>query len=95
RMEKALNIWFDPKKEPFDVTLLLDHNAIVYFERKPIKGQFLKTNSDGTGELAISITNKDEIFPLMNKWLPQMRIIEPPELQEEFEGMMRKYLVRN
>jgi len=91
RMEKALNIWFDPKKEPFDVTLLLDHNAIVYFERKPIKGQFLKTNSDDTAELTISITNKDEIFPLMKKWLPQMRIIEPSYLQEEFEEMLRGY----
>ena len=42
RMEKALDIWFDPKAEPFDVTLLLDSNAIVYFERKPIKGQYMK-----------------------------------------------------
>jgi len=92
RMEKALNIWFDPKKEPFDVTLLLDHNAIVYFERKPIKGQFLKTNSDGTGELTISITNKDEIFSLMKKWLPQMKVIEPSYLQEEFEEILKKYL---
>ena len=34
RMNKALDIWFDPKAEPFDVTLLLDSDAIVYFERK-------------------------------------------------------------
>ena len=65
RMEKALDIWFDPKAEPFDVTLLLDNNAIVYFERKPIKGQYLKKNSDGTAELTVSITNKSEIFSVL------------------------------
>ena len=91
-MEKALDIWFDPKAEPFDVTLLLDSNAIVYFERKPIKGQYMKKNSDGTAELTISITNKEEIFTVLKKWLPQIRVIEPHKLQEEFEEMMREYL---
>ena len=92
RMEKALDIWFDPKAEPFDVTLLLDSNAIVYFERKPIKGQYMKKNSDGTAELTISITNKEKIFTVLKKWLPQIRVIEPHKLQEEFEEMMREYL---
>ena len=92
RMNKALDIWFDPKAEPFDVTLLLDRNAIVYFERKPIKGQYMKKNSDSTAELTVSITNKEEIFTVLKKWLPQIRVIEPAELQEEFEDMMKRYL---
>ena len=92
RMEKALDIWFDPKADPFDVTLLLDSNAIVYFERKPIKGQYMKKNSDGTAELTISITNKEEVFTVLKKWLPQIRVIEPSELQEEFEDMIKGYL---
>jgi len=95
RMEKALDIWFDPKVDPFDVTLLLDSNAIVYFERKPIKGQYLKKNSDSTAELTVSITNKEEIFSVLKKWLPQVRVIEPYILQEEFEEMMKEYLVGN
>ncbi len=41
-MEKALHIWFDPDAEPFEVVLLLDPGVVVYLERKPIKGQFLK-----------------------------------------------------
>ena len=92
RMEKALDIWFDPKAEPFDVTLLLDSDAIIYFERKPIKGQYLKKNADGTAELTVSITHKEEIFTVLKKWLPQVRVIEPFELQEEFEEMMKRYL---
>ncbi len=92
RMNKALDIWFDPKAEPFDVTLLLDSDAIVYFERKPIKGQYLKKNSDHTAELSISVTNKNEVFNILKKWLPQIKVIEPYELQEEFERMLKSYL---
>ncbi len=92
RLEKAHNIYFEPMNEPFDVTLLLDSDAIVYFERKPIKGQYLKKNSDGTAELTVSITSKEEIFAVLKKWLPQVRIIEPEELQEEFEEMIKGYL---
>ncbi|MEA2048682.1 MAG: WYL domain-containing protein [Campylobacterota bacterium] len=92
RMNKALNIWFDPKAEPFDVTLLLNSNAIVYFERKPIKGQYVKKNRDGTAELTLSISNKNEVFTILKKWLPQIKIIEPYQLQEEFEEILKKYL---
>ena len=92
RMDKALDIWFDPKAEPFDVTLLLESDAIVYFERKPIKGQYLKKNSDHTAELTVSITHKNEIFSILKKWLPQIKVIEPYSLQEEFEAMLRGYL---
>ena len=41
KMNKAINIWFDPKKEPFEVLLELESDAIVYFERKPIPRQYL------------------------------------------------------
>ncbi len=92
RLGKAHNIYFEPMNEPFDVILLLDSDAIVYFERKPIKGQYLKKNSDGTAELTVSITSKEEIFAVLKRWLPQVRVIEPFELQEEFEKMMRDYL---
>jgi predicted DNA-binding transcriptional regulator YafY len=91
-MERAINIYFEPKNEPFDVTLLLESNAIIYFERKPIKGQYLKKNSDGTAELTISVTHKEEVFYILKKWLPQIKVIEPYALQEEFERMMQKYL---
>ncbi len=92
RIEKAQGFWFDPLAEPLEVTLLLDEDVIIYFERKPIKGQYLKKNSDGTAELTIEVTNKNEIFTIIKQWLPQVKVIEPYSLQEEFEVMMRKYL---
>lgn len=95
RMNKALDIWFDPKAEPFDVKLFLENDAIVYFERKPIRDQYLKKNRDGTAELSTTATHKEEIFSLLKKWLPQIRVIEPYGLQEEFEKLLKNYLIEN
>ena len=94
RKDKALDIWFDLKVEPFNVSLLLNSDAIVYLERKPIKGQYLKKNYDGTGKLTVSLTNKREIFTVLKKWLPQIKVIEPMDLQEEFEDILQGYLVK-
>ena len=91
-MEKAVNIWFNPKVKPFEVILLLEESAGIYFKRKPIKGQYLKMNSDGTYELTIFITDKRELFEILKKWLPQIRVIEPYYLQEEFEKKLKSYL---
>ena len=92
RMEKAVNIYFEVDAEPFDVVLLLDSDAIVYFERKPIKGQYLKKNSDGTAELTISVTHNEEVFSILKKWLPQIKVIAPPELQTKFNEQLSSYL---
>lgn len=95
RIENALNIWFDPQKEPFEVTLWLDTDAVVYFERKPIaKNQRLYKKPDGTAELIVRITNEEEIFPVLKSWLPNIRILEPDDrqLQKAFDEMLEKYL---
>lgn len=91
-ISKSQNIWFDPSKEAFEVTLYLDSVAKVYFQRKPLKGQILKLYPDGTAEVTISITNNEEVFSLMKKWLPHIKILEPVTLQKEFETILSEYV---
>lgn len=93
KVDKAIGFWFDIKAKPFDVTLLLDNKVIIYLERKPIKGQYLKKNLDGTAELTITVTHKSEIFTLLKQWLPQIKVIEPYELQKEFNAILDNYVV--
>jgi len=90
-MQKAQDIWFDPAKVAFEVILYLDSVARVYFERKPLKSQFLKKYDNGTGEITIYITNKEEAFSILKKWLPHIKIVEPVDLQKEFESMLATY----
>jgi len=92
-IEDSLGIWFEPDVEPFEVTLFVNSEIVVYFERKPIfKNQKLYKKSDGTAELVIKITSKDELTPILRYWLPNLRVLEPVELQEEFEAMLQGYL---
>jgi len=93
-IEKAQSFWFNPLAKAFEVTLLLDEEVIIYFERKPLKGQYLKKNEDYTAELTFTVTNKKEVFDIMKKWLPQVKVIEPYSLQEEFETILKKYLTQ-
>lgn len=93
RMEDSINVWFEPKNEPFEVILWLDKDAVFYFERKPIaKSQKLYKKPDGTAELVVKITSEEEIFPVVKFWLPTVRILEPETLQEKFETMLKRYL---
>ena len=92
-MENSLNIWFAPNNDPFEVTLWLNEDAVVYFERKPIaKNQKLYKKPDGTAELVVKITHEEEIYPIVKFWLPTVRILEPEYMQEKFETMLQEYL---
>lgn len=92
-MENSLNIWFSPSTEPFEVILWLDEDAVVYFERKPIsKNQKLYKKADGTAEVVVKITDVEEILPVLKFWLPKVRVVEPIEIQEDFEKMLAEYL---
>ena len=92
RMERAVNIYFDLDKEFIDVILLVEQDAIVYFERKPIPGQHLRHNPDGTTELSLRVTHEEEVLYLLKRWLPQLRVIEPISLQEKFDGLLHDYI---
>ncbi len=91
-LKKAQNIWFNPNKEPFEVTLFVDSTIRIYFERKPLKDQFIKKYPDGTGEVTFSVTDKREVFSLLQKWLPHTKVLEPNILQYEFENMLDDYI---
>jgi predicted DNA-binding transcriptional regulator YafY len=92
RVHKAHDIWFDPTQEEFEVTLYVDSVVRVYFERKPLNIKLFKKYSDGTGEVTIYVTNKEEVFSLMKKWLPHIKVLEPIALQKEFEAMLNDYV---
>ena len=74
------------------MTLLVDSTIRIYFERKPLRDQFIKKYPDGTGEITFSVTDKREIFSLMQKWLPHSKVLEPEKLQYEFEEMLSDYV---
>ncbi|PHR54388.1 MAG: hypothetical protein COA44_13305 [Arcobacter sp.] len=56
------------------------------------KKQKLYKKPDGSAEVIIKITDKEEIFTVLRFWLPSVRILEPEALQKEFEKKLQDYL---
>ncbi len=94
-LDNALSIWFDEKKEPFKVTLLLSKNIAKYFKRKPISNSQTidALHEDGSMEITIMITHEMEIIPIVKYWMPCMRVLEPSWIREEIAKDLKKYLL--
>ncbi|OHD96226.1 MAG: hypothetical protein A3E21_00495 [Sulfurimonas sp. RIFCSPHIGHO2_12_FULL_36_9] len=93
RLENSINVWFSTSAKPYEVILWVDASVVVYFERKPIsKNQKLYKKPDGSAEMVLKVTSDDEIYPLLKYWMPSIRVIEPEEIQKEFEKMLLEYL---
>ncbi len=93
RLENSLNIWFSTSVEPYEVRLWVDVEVVVYFERKPVaKNQKLYKQPDGSAELVVKVTSDEEVYPILKYWMPNVRIIEPEYIQENFEKMLSSYL---
>ncbi len=94
KLDNALSIWFDAKKEPFEVILSLDKQIAKYFERKPISPTQTthEIQDDGSIQIAIKITHEMEVIPLVKYWIPYMRVVEPTWIRDKIEEDLRRYL---
>ncbi len=80
------------KKEPFEVVLKIDESVKRFFiNKKFLSSQTILENKD---DLIVSfkVTNNMEILPLVKKWLPNIKIVSPKEIKEQFEKEIREYL---
>jgi predicted DNA-binding transcriptional regulator YafY len=93
RLANANSIWFQLDREPFEVRLFLEKEAVIYFERKPLKSQtFAARYSDGSAEISIIATYKMEVFPIVKWYMPLVKIVEPKWLADEMREMLAGYL---
>lgn len=92
RLKKANTIWFD-LTEPYDVKLLVSSSISKFFERKPLKGQSITgKDKDGSVEITIPITHEMEIIPLIQWYMPHIKVLEPDWLAQEIQSKVEKYL---
>jgi predicted DNA-binding transcriptional regulator YafY len=93
KIEKAFSVWFT-LEEPFEVRLWIDKTIVPYFERKPYRGQTIEgRDSDGSIVIAINATDQMEILPIVQWYLPHIRILEPKWLEEELMSKIKKYMM--
>ncbi|MFP4486436.1 MAG: helix-turn-helix transcriptional regulator [Campylobacterales bacterium] len=97
RLDSAINVWFEPKNEPYRVTLFIDGEIVKYFKRKPIsKNQVVSSlYDDGSMEITFKITHNNEVSREILKWIPHIKVLEPESLKAEIESSVKEWMERN
>ncbi len=93
-LQNALNIWFEPNSQPFEVRLVAKAPIAKYFERRPLNSNQLITNryKDGSIELLISASCNIEVIYELKKWLPFLLVIEPQSVANEMLKITKDFL---
>lgn len=90
-VEKAFSVWFNLDKS-FEVRLLVDATVAPYFERKPYKGQSIQgRDADGSIEVVLTVTDEMEILPIVQWYLPHIRILEPQWMNDILMEKIERY----
>ncbi len=87
------SLFQDYQKEPYKVTLKVSKEAERYFRVK----KFLKSQKEypqKNGDLIVTylINNDMEIMPLIKKYLPLVKVLEPISLREKIKKDIKKFL---
>ncbi len=89
RLKNAHSVWFN-LNEPFIVQLLIDKSIAKYFARKSIGG-VLCPQADGSVTLQVEVSHTMEIKPLIYRFIPHIRVIEPQWLNDEIKKEVAKF----
>ena len=93
-LEKSVNIWFDTDKEPIEIELLIKNELVDYFKNKPIsitQSGFRKIDNEHQ-IFTVKITNYKEVLSIIKRWIPDLIVLNPPELREIIINETEEYL---
>jgi len=93
-LDESVNIYFTNKRD-IDVVLRVEKEISTYFEEKEIfpMQKFIKKNEDLSIIIETKIGNSMEIIPVIFKWLPFIKVIEPHWLNDEIKDKLQAYLL--
>jgi len=93
RLDNAINVWFEPDKEPFKVILKADEYATKFLKRIPLNPTQREIEKLPDGSIfEIEITHEMEIKRFIKSFLPQIKVIEPKWLDDEIKEEIKEYL---
>ncbi|MEA1914273.1 MAG: WYL domain-containing protein [Campylobacterota bacterium] len=93
KLKSAINVWFEPNSELFEVRLLADAEVGKYFIRRPLSSSQLITKQydDGSVELLLTATSERELIYELKKWQPNLLVLEPKSLATKMLDISRSF----
>ena len=85
-------IWLS--EQTIEIVLKIDRAVAAYFKRrKLVANQVIeKELADGSLIVSAKVGHQNQVLPIVRYWIPNIQIISPDGLQEEFESTLREYL---
>ncbi len=93
-LDRALNVWFEPNKEPFEVVLHASDAIAKYFHRRPLSStqRILKTHEDGSIDIEVLVTSDQELLHEVKRYMPSLCVITPKHLAIKAKKMADAFL---
>ncbi|WP_456453146.1 helix-turn-helix transcriptional regulator [Hydrogenimonas sp.] len=94
RIEGALNAWFDPNEEPFEIHLLARAPIVKYLHRRPLspRQHIVARHENGDVEVVLHATTEKEALELLKLWIPDLVVLAPASLKRSFQNLLKKSL---
>lgn len=85
-------IWFG--QPIFNVTLEVSHDVAFYFERKALlpKQKIVEKRQDGSLVISSSAWSYNQIAPIVQYWIPNIRVVSPSELDTYIRKNLTSWL---
>lgn len=94
RLEKALNVWFEPNSELFEIRLLVRPTIAKYFERRPMSTtqKVIAVRPNGDVEMSVLASSEKEALYEIKKWIPDIAVISPKSLAVQMKNISTAFL---
>jgi len=93
-LETSINVWFNDEVEPYEVVLFLNKHAAKTLKRRPLsKSQrVISEYQDGSCDISLWITHEKEIIPIVQYWMPHIKIVSPDWINEMILDHINRFL---
>lgn len=92
RLKNANNVWFSIDSKPIFVELFISKEFSKYLKRKPLRGQNMREEKDGSLVISLQVSNFMEILPFIYCHVPHIKVLSPKELRDEVKKTLKDYL---
>ncbi|WP_419147258.1 helix-turn-helix transcriptional regulator [Pseudoalteromonas 'SMAR'] len=94
KIKEQDTIWFG--QPIFDVTLEVTKDIAFYFERKALlpKQKIIEKRQDGSLVISSSAWSYNQIAPIVQYWIPNIRVISPSELDNYIREKLTSWIAR-
>jgi len=83
------SVWLGEK---FTVTLAVTGKAIQYFKQKQlVPQQAIVSETDETLTVTSQVRHEDQILPIVQYWIPYVRVVEPTRLNDILRSVFQNY----